>query len=364
MPTRPINVLVVEDSAVARALLIHTLTADPTIKVTGCAADGEEAIAMLKRNKPDVVTMDIHMPKLDGFETTRRIMETEPLPIVIVSSSYNSADVQMTFQALDAGAVAAVEKPPGIGDPMYAKLARKLVETVKAMAEVRVVKRWTRARRAAQREPAPPLRASEIKPPDDRIKIVAMGASTGGPPVLHTILAALPKPFPVPILIVQHISAGFVQGLADWLEQTAALPVRIARHGEQPQPGTAYLAPDGCHMRVDADERLTCVEGERENGLRPAVSCLFRSVAEVFGTRAVGVLLTGMGKDGAQELKLMRDRGGVTIAQDKESSVIHGMPGEAVRLGAAAYVFPPEQIAATLQALVTDRLSNDAKIAR
>ena len=351
MPSRTIKVLVVEDSPVARTLLIHTLTSDPEIKIAGCAADGEEAIVMASRDKPDVVTMDIHMPKLDGFETTRRIMETEPLPIVIVSSSYNPADVKMTFQALEAGAVAAVEKPPGIGDPNYAKLARKLIETVKAMSEVRVVKRWTRARRAARPEPLP-IREPELKPRGEDIEIVAIGASTGGPPVLHRILAALPKPFPVPILIVQHISAGFVQGLASWLEQAAAISVRIASDGDQPQPGIAYLAPDGCQMQVDSRGRLRCAAGEQENGARPSVSCLFRSVAEVFGKRAAGVLLTGMGKDGAQELKLIRDRGGVTIAQDKESCVVHGMPGEAVRIGAAEYVLPPERIAATLRSAV------------
>ena len=186
------------------------------------------------------------------------------------------------------------------------------------------------------------------------IRLVVIGASTGGPPVLHTVLAGLSKPFPVPIVIVQHISSGFVQGLVDWLNTTTGMPVRLARHGEVVQPGTAYVAPDGGQLRVEGDGRVVCGPEPAEHGLRPSVSFLFRSVAKNYGAQAVGVLLTGMGRDGAEELKLMRDRGAVTIAQDEESSIIHGMPGEAIRLGAAVHVGNPERIAALLQSLVAN----------
>lgn len=355
MSEKTISVFVVDDSPVARELLLRILGADPEIRILGCAVTGEHAIARLAELKPDVVTMDIHLPDLDGFEVTRRIMETQPVPIVIVSANYHEADVEKTFQAIEAGAVAAVEKPRGPLDPGHERAARKLVQTVKSMSEVRVIKRWARARKSAREVPAV-VAPIEVKAIAAKIQVVAIGASTGGPPVLQKILAALPKPFPVPLLIVQHISAGFIQGLADWLTKVTAMRVRLAQDGERLEAGCAYLAPDGCQMRAAEGGRLTCAADPPESGLRPAVSCLFRSVAEVYGERAIGVLLTGMGRDGADELRLMRDRGAVTIVQDKESSIVYGMPGEAVKIGAAVYVFPPEQIAATLKTLVCDML--------
>jgi two-component system chemotaxis response regulator CheB len=185
------------------------------------------------------------------------------------------------------------------------------------------------------------------------VRLVAIGASTGGPPVLQTVLAGLPKPCPVPVVIVQHISAGFVQGLADWLTATTGMTVQLARHGDVAQPGTAYLAPDCCQMSIARDFRIVCGQEEAEHGLRPAASVLFRSVARHFGAHAAGVLLTGMGCDGAADLKRMRDAGAVTLVQDRESSVVHGMPGEAIRLDAATHVGNPERIAALLHALVS-----------
>lgn len=215
------------------------------------------------------------------------------------------------------------------------------------MAEVRVVKRWRK--KVSSEKPAPPARPLPVKA---QIRLVAIGASTGGPPAIQKILADLEKPFPVPIFIVQHISAGFVQGLAEWLSATAGLPVRIARHGEIAQAGTAYIAPDGTHMGVDQECRIQCFDEPAEHGLRPAVSFLFRSLLKSHGPSVVGILLTGMGRDGAEDLKALRDKGAVTIAQDKESSTVHGMPGEAIRLGAAAHVANPENISLLLGAIV------------
>ena len=178
--------------------------------------------------------------------------------------------------------------------------------------------------------------------------MIGIGASTGGPPVLQTILAALPKDFPVPLLIVQHIAPGFVAGLVEWLNQTTGLKVHVAAYGVQPLPGHVYLAPDDFHMGIRAGGEIALSREQPENGLRPAVAHLFRSLADVCGPRAVGVLLTGMGKDGALELKKLKDCGAFTIAQDRETSVVHGMPGEAISLGAAVRVLPADKIAAAL----------------
>ena len=350
-PPRHISVLVVDDSGVSRELLARVLTSEPGIEVVGYACNGEEALAMAAEKNPDVVTMDIHMPGLDGYETTRRIMETQPRPIVIVSASFVRDDVPKMFRALEAGAVAAVEKPPGPGSPAHAALAQQFIDTVKAMADVRVIRRWPRGRSGALRPELPP------KPPAaGPLRLVVIGASTGGPPALQRVLAGLPKPCPVPIVIVQHISAGFVEGLADWLTASTGIPARIAQHGEVAPAGTALLAPDGLQTAVSRDGRIVCQSEPAEHGLRPAVSFLFRAAAENFGARAAGVLLTGMGRDGAAELKLMRDAGAVTLAQDQESSIIHGMPGEAIRLGAATHVGNPERLAALLHSMLAPLL--------
>lgn len=350
-----IKVLVVEDSLVARELLVHILDSDPGIEVIGTAGDGLAALEFLAHSQPDVVTMDIHMPRLDGFEATRRIMETRPVPIVMVSASVNSSELALTFQALEAGAVDAVAKPHGPGHPDHNAVAARLVQTVKAMSEVKVIKRWARMRPEAKAEVPKAEAPIAPKPAVAEVKIVAIGASTGGPPVLETILSDLPKAFPVPILITQHIAAGFSQGMADWLAQTTGFPICMGTSGAWLQPGHAYLAPDNHHMGVDKGGHIVLCADAPENGLRPAVSYLFRSVAAAFGAGAVGVLLTGMGRDGAAELGVMRAGGAVTIAQDKESSVVHGMPGEAINLGAAIYVLPPKRIAALLTSLALKR---------
>jgi len=355
---RKINVLVVDDSTVARMHLVHLLESDPQINVIGTVNDGEAALLFLKETRPDVVLMDIHMPGLDGFETTRRIMETQPLPIVICSATTNAREIAITFRALEAGAVACVAKPVGRDHADHEATAAELLQAVKLMSEVRVVRRWARAPQrpqSAQPFPPPALPVVEVPPASGEVVIIGIGTSTGGPPVLQTILAGLPKNFPVPILIVQHIATGFLSGLAEWLNQTTGFQVHIGAYGVVPLPGHVYLAPDGFHLGLGAGGRILLTKEEPENGLRPAVSYLFRSLAGVCGPAAVGVLLTGMGKDGAAELKLMRDRGAITIAQDSESSVVHGMPGEAIALGGATHVLPADRIAGALLNLVTRR---------
>ena len=353
-----INVLIVEDSSVVREFLIHVLSADPGIRVVATAHDGEEALEAVRRHRPDVITMDIHMPKMDGLEATRRIMETDPTPIVIVSGSTDPNETAMMFRAMEAGALAVLMRPNGIGHPHYEATAKELVQTVKLMSEVKVVRRWPRARQHDAPVPRP-VQTGLARAPA-RVRIVAIGASTGGPPALQTILAALPKDFPVPLLIVQHITAGFVRGFVEWLAQSATLPVHVATHGELVLPGHVYIAPDECQMKVERGGKIALTKDAPENGLRPSVSYLFRSVAQVYGCDAVAGLLTGMGRDGAEELRVLKEKGAVTFAQDKDSSVVHGMPGEAIRLDAAMLVLPPEKIAAVLTSLANHRSKNGA----
>ncbi len=344
-----INVLVVEDSPVVREYLVHILSSDPEVRVIGCAANGEEALEAVKNKKPDVITMDIHMPKMDGVEATRAIMQTAPTPIVIVSGSTSVQEAATAFGALEAGALAVLERPAGVGHRDHSEMVAKLVETVKLMSEVKVVRRW------ARRTPrgAKPERLEErFQSAPGEIQLVAMGASTGGPQALQTILGALPQDFPVPTLVVQHIAPGFTDGFVEWLSGTSKLSIHVARQGETILPGHVVVAPDGFQMKVGRDARISLTTDEPENGLRPSVSCLFRSVANVYARNAIGVLLTGMGKDGAEELKLMREKGAVTIAQDEESSVVHGMPGEAISLQAATYVLSADEIASALGSLV------------
>ncbi len=347
-----VRVVIVDDSASVRLFLRQLLTADPEIKVVGTAADGEEALEVVVRLTPDVVTMDIHMPRMNGLIATRRLMETHPLPIVIVSSVLDAEEVASTFHALEAGAVAAVPLPRGTGRPDAGEEARSFVQTVKLMAAVKVVRRW---RLPAVAAPSPTFLRSRCLGPAVQVQVVAIGASTGGPPVVQKILEGVPPAFPAAILIVQHMATGFTAGFAKWLNQTSGLPVRLATHDEQLLPGHAYLAPDGCHMEVAAaGNRIVLVNTPPENGLRPSVSVLFRSVAHGYGGKAIGVLLTGMGSDGAEGLLLMKEKGAITIVQDRESSVIHGMPGEALKLDAATCTLPPEGIIAALKSLVME----------
>ena len=231
-----INILVVEDSPAARALIVHILNSDTALNVIGTAGNGADALEFLRHRKPDVIVTDTHMSVMDGYEMTRKIMETRPIPIIVCTASLNPDEVKRTFLALEAGALAVVAKPLGLLHPDYADIAAGLVEKVKLMSEIRLVRRVNRGSPATSAFPVSP--APVIRPSSAPIRVVAIGTSTGGPPVLHTILSGLPADFPVPVLIVQHIATGFLPGLAEWLNATTGFPVHIGVHGERALAGT------------------------------------------------------------------------------------------------------------------------------
>jgi two-component system chemotaxis response regulator CheB len=347
---KKITILVVDDSAVARMHLVHILEADPEIRVMATVNDGEAALAFLKEHRPDVVLMDVNMPGPDGFEITRRIMETRPVPIVICSGTANPRDVAAAFRVIEAGAVACVEKPMGYERREFEQAASELRRTVKRISEAKILKNWTFARTAPDHPASSP--PAHHRRPAHGISVVGIGASTGGPVALQKILGGLPKDFPAPILVVQHIGSGFVGGLAEWLNQTSSVQVCLGSHGTRPLPGYVYVAPDDFHMGLDALGSIELSRAEPENRVRPAVAYLFRTLARECGPAAIGVMLTGMGEDGAVELKQMRDEGASTIAQDSATSVVHGMPGVAIDLGGAMFVTPVGDIASKLIALV------------
>lgn len=339
----PIRVLVVEDSPVAREFLVHAIRSDGRFALAGTAADGEEALDAVRRLRPDVVVMDIHMPRLDGLEATRRIMRENPVPVVVVSGTMKD-QVAATFSALDAGAVAFLPRPNGSEHAAHAREVAELLNTLALMSEVKVV------RRRAPRRVAPPLPA----PPPRGLRVVAIGASTGGPPALLELLRALGPDFPAPILIVQHMAEGFLAGFAEWLARASGVPVHLGVHGEMPLPGHAYVAPDGRQMGVDGKGCIALTSAPPENGMRPAVDHLLRSVRAAFGPQAAAVLLTGMGRDGAGEMLGLKQCGAQTFVQDRETSIVYGMPGAAIELDAARHVLAPPEIGAALRRLAAE----------
>lgn len=331
---QPIRILVVEDSPAQLALLVGLLRRSGCFEVVGTASDGRKAIAAAERLRPQVVAMDIHLPTMDGYEATRRIMERCPTPIVLISARESDAE-QRTMQALAAGALAVVPKPGGAALAGDRAAEEQFLTTLRLMAGVRVVTRHARRPAlAAAPAPAPPHAASASP------AILAIAASTGGPAALQRLLSGLGPGFPLPVLVVQHIASGFAGALADWLASVVPLPVEVAQAPQRFAPGTVYLAPDDRHLVVAGPGHLGLAPNSAEDRYCPSADRLFASAARVYGARAIGVILTGMGDDGAQGLASMRAAGALTLAQDEASSVVYGMPRAAVEAGAVVRSAP------------------------
>jgi two-component system chemotaxis response regulator CheB len=364
-----IKVLIVDDSALIRKLLTEMLGRDRGIEVVGVAADPYVAREKIKLLNPDVITLDVEMPRMDGLTFLENLMRLRPMPVVMVSSLTQSG-ADTTLRALELGAIDFVAKPRMNVAGSLESYADELIAKVRMAAAARVCARVTTVRQTAQVDPRRtadailPATAPRVLRTTDRI--VAIGASTGGTEAIRWILTTLPADAPA-VIIAQHIPAAFSKPFADRMNRCSAMAVCEAQDGQYVLPGHAYIAPGDRHLIVERDgarHRCRLNDGPHVNRHRPSVDVMFRSVAQNVGPNAIGVLLTGMGDDGARGLKEMFDAGASTVVQDEASSVVWGMPGAAVKLGAAQLVVPLARIAGEVLALATadsrERAASDA----
>lgn len=330
---KALRVVVAEPAAASRESLLAILKSDPLLVVVGIASGGLELVEMVRVLRPDVVLLKMRPGGLDTVKATRRIMESDPVPIVLVTAGPRCSDVAGSLDALSAGALAVLNLPTGSDTPGFADECQRIVSTIRTLGAVRVIRRSPLTIPAAEPPPSyPPGRALA--------GIVAIAGSTGGPSALRLILAGLPSTFPVPILVVQHIAAGFVAGLVNWLDAATTLSVKLAEGGHQAVGGEVCLAPDRLHLGVMRHGRLTLSESPPVGGFRPSGSVLFESVAQSYGAAGLGVVLTGMGEDGVEGLRAMKSAGGYVLAQDESSSLVFGMPAAAIGAGLADEIVP------------------------
>lgn len=340
-----IRVVIADGSAAERRRLAGVLHADPDMIVVGEAGTGAAVVEMAMNLRPDIIALDMRLPAALGFDTTKEIMADAPTPIVVLSESGDEPHNGASTSALTAGALAVVARPPHRGPASTGAEEQRFISTVKAMSQVKVVRHW--------RDRAPPpvtarRRAAKVTP----ARIVAVAASTGGPSAIQQMLADLPSDFAVPILVVQHIGVGYIDGLARWLAGATPLDVRVARQGEKLEPGNVYFAPDNFHLGLADKQTIQLSDAPPIGGFRPSATFLFESVAKTFGNAAVHLIMTGMGQDGVAGLRAARKAGGTVIAQDAESSVVFGMPGEAISAGVVDFVTPLKSLAQDLSVMV------------
>ncbi|MGK7904247.1 MAG: chemotaxis-specific protein-glutamate methyltransferase CheB [Hormoscilla sp.] len=375
MGQKIIKVLIVEDSPIVTLLLKRILASSPEIEVVGTAVNGLEALELMPKVQPDVICTDLHMSKMNGLELTQTVMATTPKPILVISASVQKENHENVFKLLEAGAVDIFPKPAAGLKSDYERAARELIGKIKILSGVSVFTHRHRQSQVNSQSQVNKLNQKTIKSPvqndlvvreetsydlpsalfGDRQKsynIIAIGASTGGPQALYNICSKLPPNLPVPVICVQHISEGFLQGLVDWLAGGCKLPVRIALAGEFPKPGTIYFSPERYHLLLNDKGRFVYSHSPAEGGHRPSVTVMMKSVAQFYGKKTVGVLLTGMGKDGADGMQAIARAGGFTIAQDEETCVVFGMPKEAIALDAVQKILPISAIAPRLSRLI------------
>ena len=372
-PNAPVSVVVVDDSSVQRRFVRMAIEGDPGLALVGEARTGGDAIALVERLRPQVVLMDLHLPVMNGIEAIERIMALRPTPILVYSSFVDGDDRDNAAAALAAGAVDVMAKPGAPdGGPanleQYAEGLRRrlrLVGRVKVITHPRAKLGGAGARLSTHRlrRPTDPIGAADVRQPAvapplagpaltaRRVKVIAVGASTGGPQALATLLSELPADLEPAVVVVQHMADGFMEGLAHWLDGLCPLPVAVGSSGKRLLPGTVTIAPSGLNLVVHDQLRVTTQEPPRSQYHVPGIDVTFGSIADAVGADAIGLLLTGMGRDGAAGLKRMRDRGAFTIAQDEETSAVYGMPAAAMTIGAADRQLPLAEIGAALRQL-------------
>ncbi|WP_207883398.1 chemotaxis protein CheB [Pseudomonas sp. 30_B] len=338
------RILIVDDSPVARLLLRAIFEAEGFLVKE--AATGEEALKVLLSFTPDIITMDVHMPGMDGYETTEHILERYALPVVVITASANAYASATAMRALEAGALAVLDKPRGPDADDFNERVSEIVRTLRSMAQVRIVRRPRKVNvDLARQQTLAELVAQSLRTPP---QLVAIAASAGGPAALKSLLERLQPPQPWPLVLVQHIATGFLPSFRDWLATLTHLPVLIAEDGSALEPGRLYLAPDGCHLGVTGNCRVALDGGPPEELVRPSANFLFRSVARHFGAHAIGIQLSGMGRDGAEGLAAMRQRGALTLVQEPSSAMIDSMPQAAIGLDAARQVLTPDGMSTLL----------------
>lgn len=344
---RKVRVLIVEDSPTLRLLLETIVEADPRLEVAGSVASAEAMLARLEELAPDVISLDIRLPGMNGLDATIEVMRRRPTPIVVVAADVNARDGFIALNALRAGALSVLEKPEGGTAEAFAAMASRICTHFYRMSQVKVVRQTFRRGlsfgldgEAAVAPEAVPVPAPAGGGP---YRVLAVVSSTGGPSALVQLLGGLGADFPLPVLIVQHIGPKFVAGFADWLDAMTPLTVRVAEDGETPRSGTAYLAPADRHLLLDG-ERLRLTDGPVAEGHKPSGTLLLRSVAAHAGKAGIGVILTGMGGDGAAGLLEIHRAGGHTVAEDETTAVVYGMPAAAVKLGAVRALLPVNAI--------------------
>jgi two-component system chemotaxis response regulator CheB len=344
-----IRVMIVEDSPVVSALLEYTIGCDSRLEVCATAPTAEDALRTLEHLSPDVIAMDIRLPGMNGLEATRRIMSTNPIPIVVVASSIESgAWSAIPMEALRAGALSVLEKPVGTTHADYDSMAKRLCTQLVIMSQVHLIRQRGTRETCSWDGPSP--RSSNGR--RGRFKMLGITCSTGGPAALVHLLKALEPNFPLPILLVQHMTTGFLEGFASWLDTVCPFSVTVVRDLCHPAPGALYVASADCHLRF-AGGQLWADKGDQVSYQRPSGTVLFHSMARGLGADALGVLLTGMGDDGAAGLLDIRESGGYTIAEDQSTAVVYGMPGAAVRIGAVCESLPLPRIDPRLLELVS-----------
>lgn len=346
MAGRVLRIVIAEPAATA--VLEEVFAFEAGMEIVGAARDGLQAVALAHKLRPDALIIDVSVPRINGLEATRQIMSEIPTPVVIVAEELGRTSVALSMEALRAGALAAVEKPVLPGSAKFAVHSAALIDTVRTMADVKLVRRWQRAAPKAPQRPIVKHSSLELSV---RSQLIAIAASTGGPAALYAILTRLRSTFPLPIVVTQHISPGFVRGMASWLNESAHLTVKLAQHGESLRPATVYIADDDRHLTVLANRTIALVDGPIVDGHRPSATVLFQGVARAFGPKSICVILTGMGRDGADGLQAVHRAGGAVLAQDEKTCAVFGMPKAAIEAGVADRILPLEDIAEELTSL-------------